>query len=755
MTQMKLRIKLSPQMPAVFRRHPSLFLAGVVVLSATLWAGVIGSIWYAHDIVVAVPAAEELRDIGAMAQATTLFDRTDRPAFTIFKEQRIEVPLARVSPHLVDAILAVEDQRFYDHNGVDVVRVAGAALSNLREGRRAQGGSTITQQLARQSFLTPEKTFRRKLTEVVVATRLEEQFTKDEILELYFNKVYFGDGLYGVEAASLGYLGKPASAVDVAEAALLAGLVKSPSSYAPTVSSERALARRNVVLGAMLDAGMIDQAAYDKALNEPVKLDDALRRGEAYGQYFKEEVRRFLVQRFGWERVYQGGLKVYTTVDLDMQKAAEAEVERGIADIEKRQRGKNDESDPLQAALVAIDPRTGEVRAMVGGRDFDKSSFNRATQAKRQPGSAFKPFVYAAALEQGYSPATVIENLDDPIMTLEGAWVPEDEHSEGSSMTMRAALKTSSNRAAVRMLEDVGIPQTLRYAKQLGVGSVPSVPSLALGSGEVTLASMTAAYAAFANAGMVQTPMLVRRVETTEGEVLFAAKQEPQRGVSEQTAFLMANMMADVVNAGTGAPARSVGFRLPAAGKTGTTNDYHDAWFVGFTPNLATGVWIGYDQPRTIIGGGYASVLAVPVWGRFMAAATRKDRPDWFATPPRIMSATICRLSGKLATDACHENVTDARGNVTTASTVYTEYFAEGTGPTESCPIHRKVLPAPLRALAALISPSRAAAPEQAASAPPAPQVAEAAPPPPQAPVQPEQPSKRGFWSRVFGVGKK
>jgi 1A family penicillin-binding protein len=752
---MKVRIKLSSQLPAVFRRHPSLFLAGVAVLSVGLWAVVIGSIWYARDIVVSVPAAEELRSIGSMDQATTLFDRADSAAFTIFKEQRIDVPLARISPHLINAILAIEDQRFYDHNGIDVVRVAGAALSNLREGRRAQGGSTITQQLARQSFLTTEKTYRRKFTEIVVAARLEGQFSKDQILELYLNKVYFGDGLYGVEAASLGYLGKPASAVSVSEAALLAGLVKSPSSYAPTVSLEKATARRNVALRAMLDAKMIDSAAYKKAVKEPVKLDDALRRGEAFGQYFKEEVRRFLVERFGWERVYQGGLKVYTTVDLDMQKAAEAEVARGIADIEKRQRRKNeDESNPLQAALVALDPLNGEVRAMVGGRDFDKSNFNRATQAKRQPGSAFKPFVYAAALEQGYSPATIIANLDDPIMTLQGAWVPEDEHSEGSSMTMRAALKTSSNRAAVRMLEDVGIPVTVDYAKRLGVGSVPSVPSLALGSGEVTLSSMTAAYAAFANAGMVQTPMLVRRVETTEGEVLYTANQEPQRAVSEQTAFLMSNMMADVVNAGTGAPARSVGFRLPAAGKTGTTNDYHDAWFVGFTPRLAAGVWIGYDQPRTIIGGGYASVLAVPVWGRFMAAATSKDRPEWFTTPDRITSATICRLSGKLATDSCHENVTDERGGVTSTSTAYTEYFVEGTEPTESCPIHRSILTSPFRALAALISPGRAASPtETVAPQPPAARAPEATPTP--ATPQPEEPKKRGFWSKVFGVGKK
>jgi penicillin-binding protein 1A len=754
MKKMKVRIKLSPQLTAVFRRHPSLFLSSVVVLSLAVWAAVIGSLWYAHGIVVAVPGVEELRRIGSMDQATTLFDRSDKPAFTIFKEQRIEVPLARVSPHLVNAILAIEDQRFYDHNGVDVVRVAGAALSNLREGRLAQGGSTITQQLARQSFLTAEKTYRRKLTEIVVAARLEEQFTKDQILELYLNKVYFGDGLYGVEAASLGYLGKPASAVTVAEAALLAGLVKSPSSYAPTVSLEKATARRNVALRAMFDAEMLDKPAYQQALKEPVKLDDALRRGEAYGQYFKEEVRRFLVERFGWERVYQGGLRVYTTVDLDMQKAAEAEVARGIAEIEKRQRRKNDDgSNPLQAALVALDPHTGEVRAMVGGRDFEQSNFNRATQAKRQPGSAFKPFVYAAALEKGYSPATLIENLDEPIMTLQGAWVPEDEHSEGSSMTMRAALKTSSNRAAVRMLEDVGIPETVQYAKRLGVGSVPSVPSLALGSGEVTLSSMTAAYAAFANGGMVQPPMLVRRVETTDGEVLFNAEQKPEQAISEETAFLMSNMMSDVVNAGTGAAARSVGFRLPAAGKTGTTNDYHDAWFVGFTPRLAAGVWVGYDQPRTIIGGGYASVLAVPVWGRFMAAATKKDRSEWFSTPPNITSATICRLSGKLATDSCHENVTDANGSTSSRSTAYTEYFVAGSEPTESCPIHRRIISSPFRALAALISPSRSAPSQESAAPPPPARTAEAAPAPPQQPAsqQPEQQKKRGFWSRVFG----
>ena len=376
-------------------------------------------------------------------------------------------------------------------------------------------------------------------------------------------------------------------------------------------------------------------------------------------RYFKEEVRKELVRQFGWERVYEGGLKVYTTLDLNLQKAAEVEVQRAVSEIEKRQaarRGKRDAAasdEPLQAALVALDPHTGEVRAMVGGRSFDDSHFNRVTQARRQAGSAFKPFVYAAALERGYTPASIISALDTPIMTLQGAWVPDD-HGTTDEMTMRAALRLSSNRAAVQMLQDIGIPAAVSAAQRLGLGDVPGVPSLALGSGEVTLLSMTAAYATFANAGMRPAPILIRRVETTEGEVLFTASPRADRAVSEATAFLITNMMADVVNSGTGWQARQVGFTLPAAGKTGTTNEYRDAWFVGYTPHLATGVWVGYDQPRTIMRNGYAGDLAVPLWGRFMRAATRGDKPDNFKAPRTITSATICRISGKLATGECY-----------------------------------------------------------------------------------------------------
>jgi penicillin-binding protein 1A len=716
-------------------------LAGGAALGLGSVALALVSVWFVYGVITAIPNAQALRDIGTMAQATTLLDRHDRQAFTIYQEQRIEVPLAAVSPHLVDAIVSIEDQRFFEHGGIDMVRIAGAAWSNVRAGRRAQGGSTITQQLARQSFLTTRKTFRRKFTEMVVAARLENQFTKGEILGFYLNKVYFGDGLYGVEAASLGYFGKSASAVSVAEAALLAGLVQSPSTYAPTVNLERATARRNVVLGAMREAGAVDEATYDAAVSEPVAIDDGLRRAEAYGQYYKEEVRRFLVDRFGWDRVYTGGLKVYTTVDVDMQKAAEAEVTRALADIEQRQgrSGELGDADPLQAALVAMDPQTGEVRALVGGRDFATSSFSRATQAMRQPGSAFKPFVYAAALEQGFLPTTVITNLDDPVMTLQGEWVPEEGHTEDASMTMRTALRTSSNRAAVRMLQQVGIPVAVEYAKQLGVGAVPAVPSLALGSGEVTLVAMTAAYSAFANGGLVPLPTLVRRVESTDGEVLYQDESVPHRAVSESTAYVMATMLADVIDTGTGASARRAGFTRPAAGKTGTTNEYRDAWFVGFTPRLTTGVWIGYDQPRTIMAGGYASELAAPLWGRFMRTATRNDGRGWLKAPATVTSVRICPLSGQLATDACDG--------------AYIEHFTHGAEPGELCPLHRTILGGTLRALADLVVPRSRASAEPVAPAPVA-RVAPVEVPPSAAKVEEEPPRKRGFLSRIFGIGR-
>ena len=724
--------------------HRSAVVAGLVVLCLGTWLGIGASVGYVYAAVRALPDRDAVRSVGSMARATTISDVKGRHAFTIFQERRLQVPLSRISPNVRRAVVAVEDQRFYNHGGVDPMRVVAALVHDVVSYSAEQGASTITQQLARLSFLTPDKTVRRKVQELVLAIRLEHSFTKDQILELYLNKAYFGDGLYGVEAASLGYFGKHASDLDVAEAALIAGLVKSPSSYAPTVNAGRALARRKVVLQAMRENRAIDDATYRSAVKEPLRLNDTLRAEEAYGQYFKEEVRKQLIDLFGWDAVYRSGLRVETTLDVDMQRAAEAEVARALAAIEQQQRrGSQKAGDPLQAALVAIDPATGEVRAMVGGRDFDQSHFNRAMQSRRQPGSAFKPFVYAAALEQGYTPATVITGLNDPVPAFRSVWLPDDEHNEGNAITMRGALRLSSNRAAVQMLQTVGISTAADYGARFGLGDLPRVPSLALGSGEVTLLSLTSAYGAFANQGVLATPTLIRRVITNDGRVVFESTPQEKAAVSPTTAFLMTSMLQDVVNAGTAAQARQIGFRLPAAGKTGTTNDYRDAWFVGYTPRLVTGVWVGYDQPRTIMRGGYAAQLAVPMWARFMIEATRNDRPASFAAPSGIVAEEIDAVSGRLATDDCRRSP-DAH--------VYTEYFARGTEPIDVCPIHRGGF---LRALMVPSMPQQqprvvtATAPPPAAVAQSGTQVAAATPQ-----TQPAPKKKRGFWGRIFGVGK-
>jgi 1A family penicillin-binding protein len=772
------------QLPAFPRGHRKVLAGRPVLLTCLIVALAVVSFfaagvaaWFSFDITAGLPKRDAIGGLGDMAQATTLFDAHDRHAFTIFKEQRIELPLAKMSPNLIKAVISVEDQRFYDHSGVDAMRVAGAVLRNLEAGRRAEGGSTITQQLARQSFLSRDKTYRRKLKEIILASYIEGEYQKNDILEMYLNKVYLGDGLYGVEAAARGYLGKSASDLTLDEGALLAGLIQSPSAYAPTGNLDRALARRAVVLQTMVSSGMIDAKTAAQARTAPVKLVNGLEVSESSGLYFKETVRRELVEKFGWPRVSQGGLKVYTTIDMDLQRAAETLVEKNLQEIERRKsfphpprakvaRVKEGEApDYLQGALIALEPRTGYVRALVGGRDFNESRFNRAIQAKRQAGSAFKPFVFAAALESGQSPASVISRLNDPILTPQGDWVPEDEHSEADSMTLRTALRTSSNRAAVQLLNTVGISKAVDYAQKLNVGTPPSVPSLALGAGEVTLSSLTAAYGAFANGGIVRRPVLIRRVEDSDGNVLFDDPGKSDRAVSEATAFLMASMLQDVINAGTAYRARQGGFMLPAAGKTGTTNDYNDAWFVGFTPKLVTGVWIGFDQPKTIIRNGYAGEIAVPLWGSFMKVATKEDKPEWFARPASVTSANVCRISGKLPNGGCdHVEVINRDGMVETRSMIYTEYFVKGTQPTTVCPLHepRSFMdaiagvfgkdsgppPMPVGATG-LPVPSTPERPSSSApAAQPAPATTAARPG-----EESAAPKKRGFWSRIFGGG--
>ena len=675
----------------------------VALMSAALWAGVAVALRAAWGVASELVHADSLAEIGTHPQATVVYDRHQRPAFTFFFEQRIDVPLDRVSPHMIQALLAVEDRRFFSHNGLDPLRIGKAAWRNWRRGRIVEGGSTITQQLARFEQLTPERTLTRKLREAAIAVRLEERYSKRQILQAYLNAVYFGDGYYGVEAASRGYFGKAAADLLPHEGALLAALVRSPNGYSPSVAPARALERRNLVLRLMRKTGRLTDAQYRDAVGTPLRA--AANAGSTHasascGGYYQEEVRRQLVARLGVQQVMKGGLRVYTAYDPEMQCAAEQTITRRVAQISKSRKSARD----LQGSLVALDPMSGEVRALVGGRDFGASSYIRATQARRQPGSAFKPIIFAAALERGLAPGSMLHHLDEPIMTASGPWLPDGEHEE-PEYSLRTALKVSSNRAAAQLLQQVGYSQATYYAQRLGIESqLPAVASLALGTGGVTLLELTAAYGVFANRGVAMTPHLIVRVDDGEGRTVFAAQQTPRQAVTPATAYLMTSMLADVISSGTATAARSAGFKLPAAGKTGTTDNYADAWFVGYTPHLVTGVWFGMDKPAPIMSRGFASIVAVPAWAEFMAKATAADKADWFAPPADVQKVTICRVSGQLATEACRHGWVDpgivqagltvlpgttvATSAPKPRSNVYDDYFPYGSTPTTSCERH-------------------------------------------------------------------
>jgi penicillin-binding protein 1A len=629
-------------------------IAAVAAVSAILWTAAYRVTAFTWAVSAELEGATALAELTPRPQTTIVYDIHGRPAFTFFIEQRINVPLERVSPAMVQALLAVEDQRFFAHNGLDAVRIAAAGWNNLRARRIVQGGSTLTQQLARAGQISSRRTFERKLREALVASRLEQRYSKEEILEAYLNTVYFGEGFYGVEAASRGYFGKSAASLTPDEAALLAALVRSPSRDAPCVSPERATQRRNLVLRLMRDQGKLREAEFKAAVARPIpdashESHIGAGNGPSVGGYFREELRRQLVAQFGNDRVLRGGLRVYSTYDPVLQKAAEEAISGRIAQIAKSR----SKARALQGSLVSMDARTGDVLALVGGRDFSSSSFNRATQAHRQAGSAFKPILYAAALERGYGPSTVLTSLDTPIGTTADAWLPGGEH-ERSAYTIRRALKVSSNRAAAQLMQRIGTTTTIYYAQRLGIqSSLPIVPSLALGTGEVTLLELTSAYTAFANRGTASTPRLFTRVEDSSGDVILFNAERHTRALSEGTAYMMSSMLADVISSGTATGVRAAGFRLPAAGKTGSTDDYADAWFIGYTPRIVTGVWFGLDRPAPIMARGFGGTVAAPAWARFMKAATRGHKPEWYEMPPDVEKVAICRLSGARATPDC------------------------------------------------------------------------------------------------------
>jgi 1A family penicillin-binding protein len=681
------------------RTTPSrLRFAIVSTLLVTLSIGMLVVLYRIWEIRQDVEAIAKTLTLDQGQQTTLVYDSKGRIISALYREHRLPVILEQVSEPLQQAVLAAEDRRFYEHNGVDLRRIGAALTANVRRGRIVQGASTITQQFVRNAALDRSRTYGRKIREAWLSHSLEEKFGKRAILQAYLNNIYLGDGYYGVEAASLGYFGKPASQINAAEAATIAALINRPSAWTIRKTPTRIRDRRDWVLREMYAAGQLDAETFGAAIATPVAatLASEAKRAEtdpasaSVGQYFTEVVRDLLFAEFGVDRTLAGGLRVYTTLDAEVQKFAEDSVSKRLTALDKNRK----KTGPLQAALVAIEPSTGYVRAMVGGRNYVESPFNRATEAKRQPGSAFKPFVFAAALEAGFSPGTTIDGLDGYIASAQGAYLPGGEH-ELESTTLRAALVHSSNRAAVHLLQRVGLGATIDLANRVGLDHLPAVPSLALGTGEVSLLDLTSAYTAFANAGVLQPPVFVTRIEDPEGRVIYRGESIGRRVLSESTAFLMSNMLADVVDHGTGYGARQSGFRLPAAGKTGSTDDHADAWFVGFTPSLAAGVWVGFDQPQQIMRRGFASVVAVPAWAGFMKAATDGNKPSWIERPEGVTTIRRCRATGGLANEYCE-----------LGGEVFSDYVSIGHSP-DLCPLHNATTtsspvtpPAPLNSIA-------------------------------------------------------
>ena len=613
-------------------------------------------------------------------------------------ERRTLVKISEIPKVVKDAFVLTEDKRFYEHSGIDWVRVPGAALRNLRAGSWEQGFSTITMQLARNVFperISREKNLVRKVKEAKVARQIEQRYSKDKILELYLNQINLGNGAYGVETASQRYFGKSVHDLNLAEAAMLAALPKAPARYNPRRFPERAIQRRNTVIELMRRNGAISDADASLAKAYPLQLGSKTESGEV-APYFVEWVRQQLDEKFG-ARLYEQGLKVYTTLDLDMQSAAERALENQLRAIEGGKYGKfphrtfeqlaarsanGDEaatpnSPYLQGAFLAMDPRDGSVRALVGGRRFDDSKFNRMTQALRQPGSTFKPIVYSAAIENGRTPATIIDDAPITLPQVAGdQWTPQnyDGKFEGP-IPLRRALYMSRNLPAIRTGMELGEQTIIDMAKRFGITStIPPYPSIAIGSADVFPIEMISAYSAFANLGVRTAANAIRRVENQKGEVLWEPQPVRAQVLSAPEAWLMVSMMKDVVQRGTAAGSVGSRFFVPSGGKTGTTNDGADVWFIGYTADLVAGVWMGFDRPQKIKANAQGGELAAPAYTSFMTEVYRRRPapPDW-PRPEGITTREIDKTTGELANAYC------------SADSVVTEYFIAGTEPIQEC----------------------------------------------------------------------
>jgi penicillin-binding protein 1A len=620
-----------------------------------------------------------INKLGEMPQRAIVYDLDGNPYSRLnYGANRIVVPLDKVSKRFVEALIAREDSRFYKHHGVDPHGIARAILRNVMRHRAAEGASTLTQQLARNSLPLGGKTLSRKILEAFVSLRIERRFSKSQILEFYVNRIYYGSGLYGIETASQAYFGKPSSQLDLSEAAMMAGLIRSPNRFSPLNNPEGAAHERDTVLARMVELGSITQTQADSAERERIKASRARPAG-VQENYAMQAIQNELGALLNDEQTGEGGLKIYTTIDPQLQAAATQEIETQLTRIENKpgfdhpKKGQNsgrDESggtDYLQGALVLIDHRDGAIRALVGGREFKPNAFNRAialngeSNPGRPVGSTFKPFVYTAAWERGLLPGASID--DGPIQpgTLPDAptWSPgNSDGTFGGVQPAENGLIRSRNTMSVRVGELAGLEPVRKMADEVGLSDhVPASPVIYLGAFETTLAKLTEAYTLFPNFGIQRPAYFIERIDDVDGTTIYRAQHSETRLLPAGCAWMTHTILEKVVQKGTAAEARSLGWTKPAGGKTGTTNDFKDAWFVGYTTSLTCGVWVGFDHPQTIMSKGYGAALALPIWAHVMAKASAKRYPATaFAPPEPLVHVQVCSYSNLLANAGCESN---------------------------------------------------------------------------------------------------
>jgi penicillin-binding protein 1A len=647
-------------------------------------------------------------------RATKILDVEGRLIAEMFMERRTPVDISTLPPHVPQAFIAVEDRRFYSHHGLDYRRIVGSALTNVISGRVTAGASTITQQLARNMFSEEigfERHITRKLKEARVAREIERVYSKDQILQAYLNQINFGHGWYGIETAAQHYFGKSAVELSPAEAANLAAVVKLWIRYSPFRNPEQSLARRNTILTLMANQGFITREESQRSKQEPLPESPQGTDVGTFAPYFVEWVRGTLDERFGAD-LYRRGYTVHTSLDLDMQRAAQAAMDEGweriendpryrgrkYAEVVAEGRGRSVQTSYIQGAFIAMDANTGEVRALIGGRDFHDSKFNRATQAQRQPGSVFKTWLYTAAIASGVPASHVM--YDAPLMLdqPDGSVYAPTNYDPGfrGPLTLRDALKHSVNTIAVQLGLDVGLETVAQTARQMGLRTpIPPYPSTAIGAAVVHPIQVVEAMTPLASDGSRVRARPILRVEDAEGRVLWEPPIDREHVLDTRVAAIARDMLQTALNNGTGYPVRdpaqgNLPYEIPAAGKTGTTNDATDLWFAGFTPDLVGTVWFGFDRPQRILPGAAGGRLASPVWGRFMRSvyygdSPRLPKPQAWTMPEGITTRRVDRLTGKLAADWCDDDT-------------YVEFYIPGTEPTETCePRGGGLFGAPLR----------------------------------------------------------